>query len=263
MKNIIALVLLLQFTAALSQQKGWVVVKKDSLHFKADAFVGVDSFGAEYFISDNNFYKLKGKVNLQYKNLSLGKISRADIHNPLSILLFYESFNTAVLLDDQLNETRKISFSQNDVPIVATAVGLAYGNRLWVYNSLTQQIGLLDYLQSDLKTITVPFAGTMKYYDSDGNYFQWIDDKGNGYRSDIYGKISTLGKIADFDQLQFISDTEILYQKAGVLKHYNLKDGKTSIIDVREKTFKSFYYKDQILSIFTPPSITNYKIQIP
>lgn len=263
MKNLIALVLLFQFGAALSQHKDWIVIKKDSLHFKADAFVGVDSFGAEYFITDNVFYKIKGKLNLQYKNLALGKINKADIHNPLNIVLFYESFNTAVLLDNQLNEIRKVNFTQNEIPIMASAVGLAFGNRLWVYNSLTQQIGLLDYLQGDFKTITSPFPGTIDYYQSDGNYFQWVDDKQNWYRSDIYGKVSSFGKIPIFDSLQFISDTEILYLSNGILSYQSASGIKKTIADIDKKSLTSFFYQAQILSIFTPPTITNYKIQIP
>ena len=37
----------------------------------------------------------------------------------------------------------------------------------------------------------------------------------------------------------------------------------TRTIENIEKSFKNFYYKDQILSIFTNQEITNYKIIIP
>ena len=63
------------------------------------------------------FYKTKDHQSLEYKNISLGKITKVDLQNPLKIVLFYENFNTAVLLDNQLNETQKINFSENTIPI--------------------------------------------------------------------------------------------------------------------------------------------------
>jgi hypothetical protein len=44
---------------------------------------------------------------------------------------------------------------------------------------------------------------------------------------------------------------------------YDLEKGEKTQIEISEKTFKKFYYKDQILSIFTAKGITNYKITIP
>jgi hypothetical protein len=38
------------------------------------------------------------------------KITKVDLQNPLKIVLFYESFNSALLLDNQLNEIQKINF---------------------------------------------------------------------------------------------------------------------------------------------------------
>jgi hypothetical protein len=70
--------------------------------------------------------------------------------------LIYESFNSALLLDNQLNEIQKINFSSNANPIVITATGIASQNQLWVYNSLNQQIGLFLY-KKEYKTISHPF----------------------------------------------------------------------------------------------------------
>lgn len=54
------------------------------------------------------FYIKKNNTQLwQYKNLSLGKITKIDLQNPLKIVLFYEGFNSVILLDNQLNEIQK------------------------------------------------------------------------------------------------------------------------------------------------------------
>ena len=199
----------------------------------------------------------------EYKNISLGKPTKVDVQNPLKIMLFYENFNTIILLDNQLNETQKINLSENDVPILATATGIVSQNRLWIYNSLTQQIGLFDYLKNKFLSITPSLQGNLKYYESDFNTLQWIDNNLNWYSCDIFGKITTLGKVTDFDQMQVINDHIILFLKEGKLQLQDIKNNTIYTIQNVEKSFKKFYYKDQILATFTNHGITNYKISIP
>ncbi|MBK9225015.1 MAG: hypothetical protein IPO23_11155 [Flavobacterium sp.] len=235
----------------------------DTVKIEADSYIGNDSFSAYYFIKNNVFIKKTKSKIYQYKNLSLGAISKVDIQNPLNLVLFYEPFNTVILLDNQLNEIRKINLSEYSTPILATATGLAFGNRLWVYNSLSQQIGLFDFTKSEFMPITTSFEGNMKFYSSNYNYFQWIDGNQNWNSCNIYGQITNLGKIPDFDSLQLISDGDAIAIKEEILYYFSLKENKTTLISIDKKTFKNFYYKDQILSIFTNEGITNYKITIP
>lgn len=254
---------ILSFVSAFSQEQSlkaqFISVQKTD----ADEFVGFDSLEDLYFIKNNIFYKKHKDKLWQYKNLSLGKITKIDLQNPLKIVLFYENFNTVVTLDNQLSETQKINFSENEIPILVTATGIASQNRLWIYNSLTQQIGLFDYLKNTYQSITPSFPENLKFYYSDFNTFQWIDDKLNWYSCDVFGKITTLGKIPDFDQIQVVSNSSVLYKKNNVLHFYTLTDNKDTLIDFDKKTFENFYYRDQILSIFTNQEITTYKITLP
>lgn len=238
-------------------------IQTTTINIEADTFIGYDVFGALYFIKNNVLNKNKEALNWQYKNLGLGKISKVDLQNPLKIVLFYENFNTVVVLDNQLNETQQTNLSKNEVPIVASAVGLAFGNRLWIYNSLSQQIGLLDYLKNEYQNLTTPFKGSIKYYSSDFNSFQWVNEKSDWYRCDIYGKVTVVGKIPEFDQIEMVSDTDLIYKKNDCLYYFTVNGNKTTLIDFGKKTFVSFSYKAQILSIFTTQQITNYKITVP
>ena len=263
MKNATLFILLFVIGTSFSQEKKWVATKIDTIQIQIDSFLGRDGFGAYYFIQNNVLFKKNKDKIWQYKNLSLGKISKVAIQNPLNIVLSYDTFNTIILLDNQLNETQKINLSESSIPILATATGLAFGNRLWIYNNLTQQIGLYDYLKSEFTTITTSFKGNIKHYESDFNYFQWIDDNQNWYRCTIYGKIVNLGKVPEFDLIQIISNSEVIYKKNNTLYYFTLNGNKTTLIDFDKKSFESFYYEDQILSIFTIEGITNYKIKIP
>jgi hypothetical protein len=263
MKNPLLIFFLFFFAVTFGQDKIYVPTKQDSIVLTADHFLGHDQFGFYYSIKNNVLSKTKKEESFEYKNISLGKPTKIDLQNPLKIMLFYENFNTIILLDNQLSETQKINLSENDVPIMATATGIASGNRLWIYNSLTQQIGLFDYLKNTFQSITPSFQGNLKYYESDFNTFQWIDNNLNWYAVDVFGKTTTLGKVADFEQIQVINDHAVLFSKDGKLQFQDIRKNRIYPIENVEKSFKNFFYKDQILATFTNQEITNYKITIP
>ena len=263
MKKLVLLLFIASFSVVFSQNQKLTPLKIDSIRFDGDAFLGYDSFGFYYTIKNNVFSKINTLDTLEYKNISLGKITKVDLQNPLKIVLFYENFNTVIVLDNQLNETQKINFSENTIPILATAIGIASQNQLWVYNTMNQQLGLYDYLSNNYKTISVPFIESIKSYSSDFNVFHWVDSKNNWYVCDIFGKIISKGIIPDFDSIVIINENQFIYSKDAVLILYDLEKVKKTEIEISEKTFKKFYYKDQILSIFTSAGITNYKITIP
>lgn len=262
MKKIPLLFLLLS-NLVFSQENYTIAIKTDSLQLHTDTYLGQDVYGAWYGITENTFFKRLKNKDWQYKNPALGRIAKVDLQNPLQIVLFYESFNTVVILDNQLNETQKIAFGKLTNPVVAAAVGLAFGNRLWVYNTLSQKVGLYDYLKNDYREISTPFGGNVKYYTSDFNYFQWIDEQWDWHRCDIYGKVQTIGKAPAAEQLQLVADGGLIYKIAEKLYLLDLNGNALPLVDVDKKTYQSFLYKDKILAIFTKQGITNYKITLP
>jgi hypothetical protein len=264
MKNRGLLILLLHFfSMAFAQNDKITVVKQNTIAIDCDDFLGYDTFGYYYFEKNNVLKKTKENENFEYKNVSLGKTTAIDILNPLKTVLFYENFNTAIVLDNQLNEIQKINFSENETPIVATAVGLASQNKLWVYNSLNQQIGLLDYLTNQYNTISTPMPDRLKRYQTNFNHFLWRDAKNNWFSCDLFGKISTLEQLFEYSNVQFINNKNLICQKENQLYYFSLLDNNFFLIDLELKTIKNFSYKDQILTIFTDKEIINYKIILP
>ncbi|QIH39320.1 hypothetical protein G7A72_11060 [Flavobacterium sp. Sr18] len=263
MKKVILLLLIGSFSMMISQNLKQNAVLMDSIRFDGDQFLGYDPFGFYYTIKNNVFSKINTRDTLEYKNISLGKITKVDLQNPLKIVLFYENFNTVILLDNQLNEIQKINFSESTIPIVVSAIGIASQNQLWIYNSMNQQLGLFDYLNTIYKTISVPSAENIKNYFSDFNAFYWIDNKNNWYACDIFGRITNNGKVPDFESIEIINKNQFIYSTNGSLIFQDLEKDQKTEIKIAEKSFKKFYYKDQILSIFTSEGITNYKIIIP
>jgi len=260
---LLLIIITMPFATAISQEKLLKVTPIGTHKIEADSLIGFDSLDNLYYIKNEVLFKAQKKMLWYYKNNSLGKITRVDLQNPLQIVLFYENFNTVILLDNQLNETLKINFSEIIVPLQLTATGIASQNRLWVYNILTQQMGLFDYLKNTYQAITPSIPGNIKWYGSNFNTFQWIDDTLSWYACTPFGKITLLGKIPDFEHVQITKDNEILYLKDKKLHLFNFQKNIRYPIEGIEKTFKNFYYRDQILSIFTDQEITNYQITIP
>lgn len=232
-------------------------------------FLGTDAFGARYSIADNEYRKQTANSLQKYKNLQLGAITRTDLQNPLQVVLFYKRFNTVVLLDNQANETRRINFNdlgkpnETASPIVADAVGLASQNRLWLYDINTLQLGLFDFIQNTFRTITPPFRDTIKYYQSDYNYFYWIDVAGKCFRANLFGKIDYLGDIPYNDAVSIVSNRYAVLRNGNTLSLYDMEAQKLTPIAIAEKTFESFHYSGEILSIFTGTQITQYNITLP
>jgi hypothetical protein len=261
-KTIIIFILLLSF-GAFAQNKEENATKINSIALQSDRIIGQDQFGFSYFILNNVFHKMKDNKAFEYKNVSLGKITTVDIKNPLKILLYYENFNTVILLDNQLNEVQKINFSENGGSLVVSGIGIAAQNQLWIYNNLNQQIGLFDYLKNEYKSISTPLAGKIKKYQPDYNSFEWIDENNKWYSCDLFGKVTSKGTVPAFDQLVVIENNQIIYSKDYALYQFSRTKNEVRAIKILEKSFADFDYKDQILSIFTSEGIINYKITTP
>lgn len=238
------------------------VEKINSKSAQYDQYLETDDYGNQYFLKNNVLIKQQDLKIFEYKNIALGKISRIDLNNPLKIVLFYENYNTVVTLDNQLNESNNINFSVNEKSILATTTGIASQNRLWVYNSLSQKIGLFDILNNTFTEITPPLQNFKKAYSSNFNNFYWIDEENLVHSCDIFGKIRTLGKVIDFDKIQIMDDQKVLIVKNKQLIWYDLKTSKSEKINIDEKTIENFSFKNQILTIFTNQELHTYKFRI-
>lgn len=263
MKATFKTVVLLFWLAGFGQVPNKSVVLLNQSDVKADMFIGYDKFDWFYFVKNNVIYKIKNGESLEYKNLALGKITKVDLLNPLKVIVFYERFNTVVTLDNQLNETLKIDFSQLKTPLVVNKIGIALQNQLWVFDEIMRQLFLYDTSNATLKSVGTPIAEEIRYYSSDFNTFLWVDDLDNWYQCSVFGSVQKLGYQIDFDTILFSDNAFIFYKKEEKLYVFDRNTKKINSLENIEKTFTSLTYKNQILSIFTNQGISNYKITIP
>jgi hypothetical protein len=263
MKKIVYFLLLLGFSVGFSQNQKLKTTALGTTELENRTYIGFDGLGNNYYIKDNVFIKENDTQKWEYKNVALGKITSVDYLNPLQIVVFYEDFNTIITLDNQLNEIQKLNLFDIDNTIFASKIGLAAQNQFWIYNALTQQILLFDYLKNASKTIGNPIQESIQYTQSDFNNFYWIDEINNWYSIDIFGKATLLANIPPFEKIQIIDNEKLLFSRDNILYCLNNATKTVYEIEIVEKSFQNYYYKDQILAIFTNQQIKNYKIKLP
>ena len=263
MRNLIYFLLGFSYTVSFCQNQRLKTTVLETKELENKTYIGFDGLGNNYYLKDNVFIKQNENQIWEYKNVALGKITSVDYLNPLKIVVFYEDFNTIITLDNQLNEIQKLNLFDIDNTIFASKIGLASQDQFWIYNSLTQQILLFDYLKNTSKNIGNPILEAIKWTQSDFNNFYWIDEINNWYAIDIFGKVTLLANIPPFEKIQIIDNEKLLFSRNNVL--YCLNNATKTIyeIEIVEKSFKNYYYKDQILAIFTNQQIKNYKIKLP
>ncbi len=233
----------------------------DSLAIEADYFYGSNS--NYYFSKSNAFFSIDKNDKKTYFDSQLGKLDAAIVTNPLQIILFYKDFNTLVFLDNQLNETTRIEGNKSENNLIFDKIGLAQKNNFWFYEPNVQKIGLYNFKNDTFKFISTFLDQPILFATSFYNNYYWITNDYNLNVISVYGKITALGNIPDFDQFQLLTDSEILFSKDNVLYHYNLKTEKRTPIEISEKMISNFDYKDEILTIFTNHRIVNYQIKLP
>lgn len=242
-------------------QTNYICNKLDTLHFeKIDQFLGKDNFKNYYYLSNNELFKHNKNKTYNYKNLALGEIHDIAIENPLQIVLLYKNFNTVVLLDNQLNEVQKINFNSIDPMLTITAIGFGGQNKLWLFDSNSQKIGLYDLISSSIKFLSTPFKGGISKKMTTYSFFYFLNENDMYQSISIFGKIENIGTIPENDNFCFLEERKVIFTNDKLFFVYDFDLKTISKLDISEKSFQNFFFKDGILSIFTENKITNYQI---
>lgn len=144
---------------------------KETSNIKVEQIFGVDTFGTLYYSDQSaSFYKKTADTIISYANFQLGKITSANTFNPLKINLFYQDFNTVIILDNRLAEITKIDFNTITDYKNVSLVSTGYDNTIWVFNQDLQRLELYDYLNNKTRIKTVPIQSEVIALKSDYNY---------------------------------------------------------------------------------------------
>jgi len=236
------------------------VIEISQVKIEADIFIGVDSFGAIYYIKNNVFFKEQGTQKWQYSNFLLGQLTQVNIVNPLKVLLFYELANTAIQIDKFLNEMQRIAFNELPELKLITQTATANDRNLWLFDSNTLQLEVFNYKTSKTLFKSQPLEQLPVAMHGDFNHC-WVFTKKKGYEFNSYGSILSTIENKDYSAVQLTSNG-ILLQKTNDLYHFNLEN-KLIKINLPEITLKQFYGINEILYIYDGKTLYNYQINIP
>ncbi len=149
--------------------------------------LGVDIYDALYLIQNNELIKKTPNKSYNYKNIALGDIFSVDIINPMEIVVFYQDFNTVIILDNNLNQKANIPFVDT---ILFT--GKSIVNTIWRYNDTNQKIEQYDYRSQTVRIASQPLTN-----------FTPLGMKSDFNRVELIGKEKTI----IFNQYLYISET--------------------------------------------------------
>lgn len=225
---------------------------------KAERFVGIDNFGDVYYIKERTLFKKSRSETFQFKDFQLGAVGKVDLLNPLKVTVFFPDYQTAVILDNNLNEIRRIPFSMEPPFLNVINASTANDNRLWTFNEDTQQLELYNYRDKINYTLSRPIAERYVTHQSNFNYCYLLTDK-NLRVFNIYG--SLLNSIpAKGIQKIALSNDKILVLKNNTLSLLTENLSLETFIKTPELTIKDLYLSDDFLYIYDGEMIHKLKL---
>lgn len=237
MKSVFFLLLVFFSFGILAQENSALsVVEKKSL--KADTFVGIDTFGDWYYINNQTLFKRTSVETFSFKDFQLGNIESVDLLNPLKITVFFPTHQTAIILDNKLNEIQRISFTMTPPFLNVLNATTANDNRVWLFNEDTQQLGLFNYRTGNYQTLSVPISEDYITQKSNFNYCYLLTDKQlrlyNIYGSLLHSVPADSAKEIAINQNWVILKTETLIKvyTADLSRFFTLKNIEIDIKDL-------------------------------
>lgn len=229
----------------------------------ADSFVGMDERKTLYFIKDNVLYKKSDQRTWFYNNPDLGPLHSVNIQNPFKLILFYQNFNSVVLLDNNLSElSQRLDFTRETLYNNVTFVSGSSQNNLWLYAddqklhqydyknlSETVQTQAMTFYESDFEPIAL--ASTYKHV--------WILSKNGTHRFDEYGVYIDSFQEEGIDWV-FPYKKGIIYFKQ--LQAFYMQDGKSESIELNyQGTVQTISVNSSYLCIFDGNDLFQYRLK--
>ena len=223
----------------------------------ADHFIGFDSYHHLYYTKNNVLHKEGDLGTFVYQDFQLGPIASVDIINPLNVVVFYAEMNTVVFLDNRLNEKERINF--NDLPsfLNISTVTNAGNNKLWVFNTDTQQLELYQYRNQQRTQVSQPFTGKLIAQASNFNSCFLLTE--NTLRHvNIYGSLLFEIPLEGYTKIVAVNDILLGVKENQLffLKENTVRPVSTSLVEKPIKDLQLtqeflYLYDGNILFIFT------------
>ncbi|TYC12687.1 hypothetical protein ES677_08480 [Bizionia gelidisalsuginis] len=258
MKHAVYILFLLSATCFGQVTLSTSFVKKSKIN--ADYLIGIDAFNALYYTKNNVFIKNDGDKETTYSNIQLGNITSANTFNPLKINLFYQAFNTVIILDNRLAEVYKIDFNSNKNYKNVTHISTGSDTTIWIFNQDLQQLEVYDYKTNSTRATTQPVQSAVLDFTSNYNAC-WLLTENFLYKYSYFGSLIYKIKNEGFLSISE-SDENIIIEKVDKLLYLTQKPENREEIQIPNLLIKQFFLTNGILYIYDGKFLYQYQLKI-
>ncbi len=251
--------LFILFTAIVYSQDSITTIKKEQVPLEVSKFVGLDNFGTQYYLNGNIFYKKTPANTINYSNVQLGNISTVNIFNPLKIILFYQNFNTVIILDNRLAEVFKIDFNTTQPYKNISHVSTGNDNTIWTFNLDLQQLQLYDYKTKSARATTLPVVSNVLDLTSNYNYC-WLLTEKFLYKYNYFGSLLFKIENRGYTEIKESNDNLILKQGNNLL-FLEDKTQKIAPIKTPELLINQFLVTAETLYIYDSKILHEFQLK--
>jgi len=256
--RIIVVILLLSFNTVFTQSSVSATFLKEE-PLKVDHLVGLDSFDTRFYINGITFYKKSNTMTYDYSNVQLDAISYADTFNPLKSVLFYQDFNTIIVLDNRLAEITKTDFNVLSPLRLVTHISSGNDNTIWLFNQNTLQIELFDYLERKTRITSLPISSEVLALES--NYAHcWVLTKDFIYKYHYTGGL--IYKIVNDGYTQLKENNNNIFLLKDKSIFYKPKNSdEISLLFSSELLINQFLVTNETLYIYNEGNLQQYQLK--
>lgn len=226
-------ILILSFFSFLAKAQSFSMGQKLKTVTGDYASFSVDNLDNIYLLSASNQLK---KLNQAGDSISVfndikkfGEATLVDVSNPVKIMLYYKGFSIIVVLDGMLNLKNTIDLRRKNI-FNATAAGLSYDGKIWLYDDMDNVLKKLDdegnvlFKTADFRQIFDKVLAPVKIFDQ--NQYVYLYDSLQGiYVFDYYGSYKNKIDITGWKNLHITG--KYIYGAVGnALYRYNISTFK-------------------------------------
>ena len=223
----------------------------------SNKLIWVDNLSESYFLDGD---KLRKNKNFVFSDSSLGVLNKVDFYNSFKLKVWYQDFNTLVILDNYLNEITRVHFNKASSLFEISDISSANENNVWVYDESDMRIKKFDFFNKVFTDkVQTQIDGNQIDMKSNYNYL-WVLTEKYLYKINYNGLII------------FKKENKFEYTKIGFYKNdillsneselYYLQNDKELFTKIKlEKLFiKDFFVINETLYIYEKDHLNKYLI---
>ena len=223
-----------------------------------DNLIGIDELENLYFLDNNTLSKKSENITYYYKNNIYSNLSYLNVKSSMKLKLFYEDYNTMIILDNRLSEISKINFNISDYNKTISKVSSISENNFWVFNESSSKIEMYNNIKNSFSLTSTEIEGEIIDMKSN-NKFCWIITKNKIYKFNSFGILIRKKEINNIGQIK-INDGIVFFKRNNEIYYFDKNFTSDKKLDIENLLIKDFFVINQSLYIYDSEQLTKYKI---